>query len=58
MEILNQALTAARTFKPLDQEQVTQLLAKTGPVAAAGKFEGYKTTQTFDGTVQHPDWLL
>ncbi|HEY3899506.1 MAG TPA: aldo/keto reductase [Chthoniobacter sp.] len=58
MEILNQALTAARTFKPLDQEQVTRLLAKTGPLATAGKFEGYKTTQTFDGTVQHPDWLL
>ena len=58
MEILNQALTAARTFKPLDQDQVAHLLAKTGPLATAGKFEGYKTTQTFDGTVQHPDWLL
>ena len=58
LEILNQALTAARTFKPLDEEQVTRLLGKTGPLATAGKFEGYKTTQTFDGTIQHPDWLL
>jgi aryl-alcohol dehydrogenase-like predicted oxidoreductase len=58
MEILDQALTAARTFKPLTEEQVANLLGKTGPLATAGKFEGYKTTQTFDGTGQHPDWLL
>jgi predicted aldo/keto reductase-like oxidoreductase len=58
MKILDQALTAARTFKPLDEARVTQLLGKTAPLATAGKFEGYKTTQTFDGTVQHPDWLL
>jgi len=58
LEILNQALTAARTFRPLEQTQVEELLAKTAPVAMEGKFEGYKTTHTFDGTMQHPEWLL
>jgi aryl-alcohol dehydrogenase-like predicted oxidoreductase len=58
LEILNQALTAARTFRPLDEAQVTELLAKTAPVATEGKFEGYKTTHVFDGTIQHPEWLL
>ena len=58
LDILEQALKAARTFHPLDASQVADLLVKTAPVALAGKFEGYKTTQTFDGTVQHPEWLL
>jgi aryl-alcohol dehydrogenase-like predicted oxidoreductase len=57
MHILNQALDAARTFKPLTQEQVEALLAKTAPVAGEGKFEGYKTTNNFDGTIQNPQWL-
>lgn len=57
LQILNQALEAARTFQPLTQEQVEALLAKTAPVAGEGKFEGYKTSNTFDGTIQNPQWL-
>jgi predicted aldo/keto reductase-like oxidoreductase len=57
MEILNQALEAARTFKPMDEKQVTDLLAKTAPLAGEGKFELYKTTQNFDGTTRNPQWL-
>lgn len=57
LEVLKQALDAARTFKPLDQTQLEALLARTAPVATEGKFEGYKTTHTFDGTVQNPQWL-
>jgi predicted aldo/keto reductase-like oxidoreductase len=57
LEILHQALEAARTFRPLDQAQIEALLAKTAPVAAEGKFEGYKTTHTFDGTINNPQWL-
>jgi hypothetical protein len=57
LPILNQALEAARTFQPLTQSQLEALLAKTAPVAAEGKFEGYKTTNTFDGTIQNPQWL-
>jgi aryl-alcohol dehydrogenase-like predicted oxidoreductase len=58
MAVLEQALKAARTFEPLSQETVEALLARSHPKASAGKFEGYKTTHEFDGTIQHPEWLL
>ncbi len=57
LSILNQALEAARAFQPLTKAQLEALLAKTAPVAAEGKFEGYKTTNTFDGTITNPQWL-
>ena len=57
MDILQQALKTASSFKPLDQQEVAALLAKTAPVANAGKFELYKTSHTFDGTYENPKWL-
>jgi predicted aldo/keto reductase-like oxidoreductase len=57
MEILEQAFEAARTFRPLSEERVNELLAKTLPAAMSGQFEPFKTTSIFDGTAQHPDWL-
>jgi hypothetical protein len=57
MQILEQALNAARTFKPMSQEQRQALLARTAQVAAAGGLELYKTSQTFDSTSSHPEWL-
>jgi predicted aldo/keto reductase-like oxidoreductase len=57
MKILTQALEAARTFKPLNETEVAAILAKTLPVAMEGKFELYKTSDHFDSTVAHPDWL-
>ena len=57
MEILDQALEAARTFKPMSQEAVSALLARTADAAAAGKFEPFKTTTGYDGTAHHPQWL-
>jgi len=57
IKILQQALDAARSFKPMSQEEVTQLLAKTAPAAAKGEYELYKTTHNFDGTFQNPQWL-
>jgi aryl-alcohol dehydrogenase-like predicted oxidoreductase len=57
MEILDQALEAARTFKPMSQEAVSALLARTADVAAAGQYEPFKTTTNFDGTAHHPEWL-
>jgi predicted aldo/keto reductase-like oxidoreductase len=56
-QILNQAFEAARTFKPLDQAQITSLLARTSAAASEGKFEPFKTTSHFDGTAQNPKWL-
>lgn len=55
--ILQQALEAARTFKPMSKEEVAKLLAKTDQAAQNGKFEQYKTTHNFDGTYHNPEWL-
>ena len=57
MEILQQALHAARSFQPMDSSQVAALLAKTSKAAEAGQFELYKTSHQFDGTYANPQWL-
>lgn len=56
-EILDQAIEAAKTFQPMNREQIAQLLAKTKEVAMAGKYELFKTSSHFDSTAKHPDWL-
>jgi predicted aldo/keto reductase-like oxidoreductase len=57
MKDLDQALTAARTFKPMSDEQVTSLLGKTAQAASRGEYELFKTTSVYDGTAKHPEWL-
>src|SRR5256886_2710075 len=57
MEILEQALHAARSFRLMSPEEVRDILAKTASAAGAGAFERYKTTHDFDSTVTHPEWL-
>src|SRR5260370_39481044 len=57
LPILQQALQAARSFKPLGSPEVASLLAKTAKAAEAGQFELYKTSHNFDGTYANPQWL-
>lgn len=57
MPILQQALGTARGFQKLSEVQVSAILAKTEPIAQAGKFELYKTSTHFDGTTHSPQWL-
>ncbi len=57
MENLEQALKAARTFKPMTDEQVKTLLNKTAKSASRGEYELFKTTSIYDGTASHPEWL-
>ncbi len=57
MRILEQALRAARSFRPMKSAEIEALLAKTAQSAQRGKYEHYKTTHTFDGTYQNPEWL-
>lgn len=57
MRVLEQALHAASTFRPLTRTQVAALRAKTAAVAANGEFELFKTTSLFDSTALHPEWL-
>ncbi len=54
---VDQALTVARTFKPLSKEQVASLMDRTKEVAANGNFEQYKTTHVHDSTMNNPQWL-
>ncbi len=57
MEILDQALGAAKSFRRMNSDEVQALLAKTGDAARDGRFERYKTTHDFDSTVTYPEWL-
>ena len=56
-EVLDQALEAARTFKPLSAHSMKKLRERTRPFALDGKFELFKTSAEFDSTTQHPQWL-
>jgi len=57
MEILEQALEAAQTFKPLSPAEVAAMLERTAEAASAGKFELFKTDTRFDATARNPQWL-
>ncbi len=56
-KVLDQAIQAAKTFKPLTQTQIASLLDRTREAASEGKFELFKTTSQFDGTAANPKWL-
>jgi aryl-alcohol dehydrogenase-like predicted oxidoreductase len=57
MTILDQAFEAVRTYRPMSNSELQQLLAKTSALAADGMFEPFKTTSIFDGTAKNPSWL-
>src|SRR5205823_3076504 len=55
MEILEQAFTAARTFRPMSEAEKKALLQKTAKAVTSGRFELFKTTSIFDATTTHPE---
>jgi aryl-alcohol dehydrogenase-like predicted oxidoreductase len=57
IEILEQALQAVRTFRPMSADEVRTLLEKTKAAAEDGGFEPFKTSSIYDSTATHPDWL-
>jgi aryl-alcohol dehydrogenase-like predicted oxidoreductase len=57
MEILDQALEAVHSFRPMSEAEVQTLLGRTADVASTGEFELFKTTSIYDATASHPDWL-
>ena len=57
LPVLEQALHTARSFRPLSEAAVADLLDRTARAARDGKYELYKTTHHFDGTYQNPQWL-
>ncbi|MBV9757210.1 MAG: aldo/keto reductase [Alphaproteobacteria bacterium] len=56
-EVLDQAIEAAKTFQPMDAQQVAAILAKTAAAAGQGEYELFKTTAHFDTTARHAEWL-
>jgi aryl-alcohol dehydrogenase-like predicted oxidoreductase len=57
LERVEQAVEAARTFKPMSKQEVSMLVAKTRDAAAKGEFELFKTATRFDGTANNPQWM-
>ncbi len=57
LKILDQALEAARAFRPLGEKEMAALREKTASAGSQGKFEPFKTTHEFDGTYFNPQWL-
>ena len=55
--LLDQAFAAVKSFKPMDEQELATLLAKSEQDAMNGKYELFKTTSHFDSTARHPDWL-
>ncbi len=49
MEILEQAVRAAVTFKPMSKAEVASLLERTKAFGVSGEYEPFKTTANFDG---------
>jgi uncharacterized protein len=55
--VLDQALEAVRTFKPMSATAVASLLARTKEGAQGGKYELFKISSHYDGTAHNPQWL-
>jgi aryl-alcohol dehydrogenase-like predicted oxidoreductase len=56
-KILDQAIEVATNFQPMTPDEKHELLARTEKVALGGQFEKFKTSDYFDGTAKHPEWL-
>jgi len=57
IERVDQALEAAKTFKPMTKQEISALVARTKDKALDGQLERFKTSTQFDGTAQHPEWM-
>ena len=57
IERVDQALEAAKTFKPMTKQEISALVTRTKDKALDGQLERFKTSTQFDGTAQHPEWM-
>jgi aryl-alcohol dehydrogenase-like predicted oxidoreductase len=55
--VLQQALSVARGFRPMTDDEKRDLLARTTMVASGGKYELYKISGKHDSTTANPQWL-
>jgi predicted aldo/keto reductase-like oxidoreductase len=57
MEILDQAIEAARSFRPLSEDELADIRRRAAPLAENGQYEPFKVSHQYDGTFQNPQWL-
>jgi predicted aldo/keto reductase-like oxidoreductase len=57
MERLQQALDVVENYSPLTADERSALLAKTARASKNGQWERYKSSDHFDSTAAHPEWL-
>lgn len=59
MRDLEQALRVGDAFTPLSDDALAALRDRAATIAGAetGAIEGWKTTGTFDGTINNPHWI-
>src|SRR5262249_11582045 len=57
LPILDQAIEAVRTFRPMSKAEISALLARTAQAASTGRYELFKTDVRFDSTAKNPQWL-
>jgi predicted aldo/keto reductase-like oxidoreductase len=57
IRMLEQAVIAGRSFRQLEDEEMSRLRARTAMVARDGRFEKYKTSLDHDSTTMHPQWM-
>ena len=48
---------AARTFRPLSEQALADIRKRAASAAADGKYEPFKVSSQYDGTVHNPQWL-
>jgi predicted aldo/keto reductase-like oxidoreductase len=56
-EIVDQAISAAWTFRPLSEQALADVRGRSAKVAGEGRFEPFKVTHQYDGTFHNPGWL-
>lgn len=53
---VDQAIAVASDFAPLPAEELERMSSVASDSARDGRFEGYKTTHEYDGTLNSPEW--
>jgi aryl-alcohol dehydrogenase-like predicted oxidoreductase len=57
MGVLEQALDTALRFEPMSERDKDEIVTRTAAAGADGRFDQFKTSTRFDGTVKNPKWL-
>jgi len=56
-DVVAYIVAAVRTFTKLETKEITALCEKTMMPARDVRFEPFKTTHDYDGTIHNPQWL-